>query len=244
MPNTYTICFNDSNRALAQDLSDRRDLPEALRDLVPPRPVLVLVGGANSLDASVAGRVFTMFRESLVPLIERLGAAVVDGGTDSGVMALIGRARAQVGASFPLIGVAARGTVRLPDDPALRGHDEAGLEPCHTRFLLVPGDRWGDESPWLVAAASALAQGAPSGTLAIGGGRVTKLDLKLSLWAGRPILLLAGSGGATEALAQSLRTSNAGSPDVDKRPSALLRIAELNEAPAVIGQLLGQLRPH
>jgi len=243
LPNSYPIDFDDGNRALAQDLSDRRDLAGALRDLAPPRPVLVLVGGANSLDADVAGRVFAMFRESLVPLIERLGAAIVDGGTDSGVMALIGRARADTGASFPLIGVAARGTVRLPDDPPLGDHGSTRLDPCHTRFLLVPGDRWGDESPWLVATASALAQDAPSGTLSIGGGRVTKLDLKQSLQAGRPILLLAGSGGATDALAQSLRTGNAESPDVDERLSALLRITELDDAPTDIGQLLGELRP-
>ncbi len=92
------------------------ELPSALSrlGLGLTRPVLVSVGGASGLDAGVADRLLALFRDRLAPLLDQLGAAVVDGGTDAGVMALMGQARRAAGARFPLLGVAARGTVRLP----------------------------------------------------------------------------------------------------------------------------------
>ena len=40
----------------------------------------------------------TLFEEGLAPLADALGACVVDGGTDAGVMALIGRPPVRAGA--------------------------------------------------------------------------------------------------------------------------------------------------
>lgn len=238
MSKPYSICFSGGNRALAQYVANHRDLPGALHDLAPPRPVLVLVGGANSLDKAVAGWVFPMFLESLVPMLERLNAAVIDGGTDCGVMALMGRARAQAEASFPLIGIAARGTVRLPGEPPSPDHKGATLEPNHTQFLLVPGDLWGDESPWMVAAAATLALVAPSATMAIGGGPVTRLDLELSLQAGRRTLLLSGSGGTTDEFAHALLTKQLGALGISADQTPLLGVTEANSAGTSLGELL------
>ena len=65
-------------------------------------------------DADMA-RLRPLFVETLAPLAEALGAFVVDGGTDAGVMRLMGQAHAETGATFPLIGVAVTGMVALPD---------------------------------------------------------------------------------------------------------------------------------
>jgi hypothetical protein len=59
---------------------------------------------------------------------EALGACVADGGTYSGVMHLMGQARTETQASFPLGGVAATGTVALQGTPLPRP-DATLLEP-------------------------------------------------------------------------------------------------------------------
>ena len=168
------------------------------------RPVLVLIGGADGLDPVVGERVYALFRNHLMPLLAKLDAVVVDGGTDAGVMACAGQANA---ARFVThVGVAAIGTVEVPGlGGAATG--TTALEPNHSHFLLVPGDRWGDESPWLSLAASTIAGPCPSLTLVIGGGKITRLDISHSLLAGRTTILLTGSGGVADELAAHYESS-------------------------------------
>ena len=99
-------------------------------------------------------------------------------------MALIGQARAKLGASFPLIGVTAGGTVK-PDGSTVGRAAVASLEPNHTHVVLVPGARWGDESSWLADVASWVAGDAPSVTVVVNGGEVTVGDAERSVAAGR-----------------------------------------------------------
>ena len=238
MPRPYSIRFSNGASALALDITVQDQLDGALQSFEPPRPVLVLVGGANSLEPEVAQRIGPMFRDSLMPLLERIGAAVVDGGTDSGIMALVGRARAGSDTRVPLIGIAARGTVRMPGEAVTRLHRGTALEPNHTHFLLVPGDHWGAESPWISAAAQVLASGAPSITLTAGGGKITRLDLDLSLQSGRKTLLLTGTGGITDDLSRALRQRQLGMFNIVGRQAGLLRAADLSNAGAVLEGLL------
>jgi hypothetical protein len=167
------------------------------------RPVLVLVGGAAGLDRQVHAPL-ALALAALAPVLAEIGAAVVDGGTSVGVMALMGEARGQAPApGFPLIGVAPRARVHLPGldpDPATG----ATLHPDHSHFLLVPGAEWGDESPWIAHLAGALAGGCPSLTLVAGGGAVTRRDVHEALALQRPILILEGSGGIADAWAADL----------------------------------------
>ncbi len=223
-----------------------------------PRPVLILVGGAASLDGGVAARLLPLFA-GLVPLLDRLGAAVIDGGTPFGVMALMGAARQGAAGGFPLIGIAPRGRVAgpavippggqggssaiaqttaslAPSPLAGEGWGEGSvrldqaevevpmvgpnapltgstsrqdqgeveprvtLDPHHSHFLLVPGERWGDESPWLTAAAECLADGRGTLMLVAGGGEVTRWDVLHRLRQRGRVLALAGSGGTADAL--------------------------------------------
>jgi hypothetical protein len=80
------------------------DIVAALDDVdVPrPRPVLVLVGGAGGMDEATQQVLARVLRDAVLPVVERHGAAVVDGGTDSGVMRMLGRARAERNGVFPL----------------------------------------------------------------------------------------------------------------------------------------------
>ena len=182
------------------EVSTPADLPSALAriGLVGSRPVLVVVGGAAGLDPAIARRLLGLFRDRLAAVLESLGAVVIDGGTDAGVMAVVGQAWRQSGAGFPLVGVVARGTVQLPGERAARG---VPPEPNHTHLILVPGVAWGDEVPWIAAAASAVAASRGSATLVAGGGCITERDIAASLSARRPTLLLMGSGGSADAAA-------------------------------------------
>ena len=137
------IDFPDGAFARALEVTDVEDLPSAvgILGLEPPRPTVVIVGGAGGLDEADIDRLRPIFTSGIVPVLERYGAAAVDGGTLAGVMRLCGEARASHGASFPLVGVAAAGTVQRPGRPA--PPDGAALEPHHSHFLIVPGDESG-----------------------------------------------------------------------------------------------------
>ncbi len=174
------------------------DLPATLDALAVgrDRPVLVLVGGAGGMGQESLSRAATVLSLQVVPVLARLGAAVVDGGTDSGVMRVIGQARAAAGADFPLIGVAAEGTVSVDT-----GDGAGEIEPRHSHVILVPGDSWGDESPWLAEVADAVAGAAPSVTLVINGGKITYDDIARSLERGRPVVVLGGTGRTADAIA-------------------------------------------
>lgn len=182
------------------------DLPAALAagGLPNARPVLVLVGGAGGLSAAERARLTPLFAHGLVPAVERTGAAVVDGGTDSGVMRLLGEARAASRGAFPLVGVVAEETVRLPDGGAARD-DAADLEAHHTLFVVVPGADWGSEAPWIQRTATQLARTAPSMTVLVNGGDIAFGDAFLSVEAGRPVLVIAGSGRSADQIAAALR---------------------------------------
>lgn len=212
------------------------EVPEALvaLGLPPPRPVLVLVGGAANLDPGLIDVLGGLFG-SLAPRLERAGAAVIDGATAYGVMVLMGQARSRTGARFPLVGVAAAGTVDVPSLTLDGPRGDAALDPDHSHFILVPGDRWGDESPWISACAAALAGPRTGLTLVVAGGAVTRFDVAQALAAGRPLLTLAGSGGTADLVAAWCRDGGpAPDPTLDAADRALVRVLELGEPGSIL----------
>jgi hypothetical protein len=143
----------DSEQATAVRIEDERDLADAARALGLDGVLrcIVLVGGADRMSDDELERAEGIFTQALIPLAERSCAAIVDGGTDAGVMRLAGLARARAGASFPLVGTVVAALVDSGE-----GEEDARLEPNHSHFVFVPGATWGDEVPWLSRLASAL----------------------------------------------------------------------------------------
>jgi hypothetical protein len=154
-------------------------------------------------------------------------------------MSVIGSARSDTGAQFQLVGVAAAGTVPSPGDLP-EGEADTEVDPNHSHIVLVPGDAWGDESRWLSEVAEALSVGHTSATLLVNGGEIAYDDVHHSLAAGRPVVVLAGSGRTADAIA------SAGlDPHVDERArriaaSPLIRVVSLN-APGVLSATLASL---
>jgi hypothetical protein len=173
-------------------------------ELAEPRMTLVIVGGASGLDNDQQTQLDGLFHRVLAPLAEEMQLYVVDGGTDAGVMRLMGQARTAINGTFPLIGVAPRSLVNLPDH--LVDHPDAStLEPNHTHCILVPGEKWGDESPWISQIATHLSGPHESMTILINGGSVTVQDAYASVNAGREIVIIAGTGRVADDIVQALR---------------------------------------
>lgn len=204
MEQIQELIFANGHRAKTARIRRSSELPDTLdlMELHYPRPTLVLVGGASGMSNGYLAQLRWLFTDILSPLADSLGMAVVDGGTDCGIMQLIGQARADSTASFPLIGVAATGTVALPN--LIPADDSAPLEPNHTHFFLVPGAFWGDEAPWIDRVASAMALTGPSLTILINGGKIAWQDVGNSVRAGRPVLVVAGSGRTADELANAV----------------------------------------
>ena len=215
------------------------ELPTALDRLgiSQGRPVLVLVGGAAGMDETHLQLVDEVLRSAVIPVVDGRGGAVVDGGTDAGIMRITGRARSASGAGFPLVGVAAEGTVAAPGGAQPKAGDTAELEPHHTHMILVPGSSWGDESPWLAAVASAIAGEEPSATLVVNGGEITYADVEQSLAGGRPVLVLAGTGRTADAVAAAVAGEIADPRAVRMAASPLTRVVDVGD-PEVLARTL------
>ncbi|MBF2001094.1 MAG: hypothetical protein IGS38_10280 [Synechococcales cyanobacterium M58_A2018_015] len=202
---SFPIAFDNGKTARIVRLQGRPELPEALAELGldTSRPVLVLVGGASNLAEDDYRRLQTLFVETLAPLAEALGVVVIDGGTNAGVMQLMGQAREQIGGTFPLMGVAPSGKVHVSSSRSSTASQY--LEPHHTHFILVPGSKWGDESHYISEIASLIAGESPSVTVLINGGQVSLQDVESSIAEDRPVVVIAGTGRLADDIAAALR---------------------------------------
>lgn len=100
--------------------------------------------------ASGPGRLEEMLADlfrTLAEVTEEVKVVVGDGGRNAGVMRMRGQVRATTRGTFPLVGVAPRALVPLPNEPAAADDVRAPVEPHHTHLIVVPGKPWGDESP-------------------------------------------------------------------------------------------------
>lgn len=215
-------------------IHDLAQIPEHLRSrgIDFPRPVIVIVGGAGSLDNAELRRLEPLFTEGLAPLAESLDAAIVDGGTDAGVMRLIGQAHDAVCASFPLIGVAPAEKVSAPGDSPLPGHTQ--LESHHSMVMIVPASSWIEGSTWLSAVAGVLSKGEPSVTVVIGGGNVTWFDAAESVRSGRPVVAVGGTGHVADALSAAVHDDAANEQAATIQASGLLFAVDLDAGSSAV----------
>ena len=163
--------------------------------------MIVLIGGAGKLTDVEATMAAAVVERTVVPVAVECGATLVDGGTDAGIMRYAGQARAKLASPIPLVGVAAIGTVTFPGNTET-GADPATLQRDHSHFVFVPGTEWGAESPWLPRVAGVVAGNQrPVVTVLINGGAVSLEDVRASLQAGYPVVVVRGTGRLADQLA-------------------------------------------
>lgn len=202
----FQVTFENGLTAHAAYLSEMAGIPLALHHLGfhSARPTLVIIGGASGLSPDDLERLRSLFKDVVCPFVSTRNFAVIDGGTDAGVMQLMGQSREATGGQFPLIGVVVEKKAILPASPP-PADDAAALEPFHTHFLFVPGSQWGEESCWMAQAATVLSAGKPSLTLLINGGAIAlHQDVPNSLKQARPVLVIGGSGRSADRLAHAV----------------------------------------
>ncbi len=202
---TQKIDFSD-HQALCVFPNKRSDLEQAISELgMKGRyPVIVLIGGEiDEQQADATRRVI----QTISRVAEDMRAVVICGGTDLGIMAEIGQTRSRNSYKFPLVGITPEELVTWPGGPHSAkflgwGEKRWQLEPHYSHFILVPGNQFGDESPWIVDTATILSKDHKSVTILINGGEVSRKDIDLSLENGRPVIALSRTGRLADELAR------------------------------------------
>ena len=190
---------NGRNAVVWKD--DGRDPGEwpAVLGIRPGRPVIVISGGADTLADAALARAGAMLGPGVAAAAAACGAVVVDGGTSSGVMEIIGAARARRPAAMPvLLGVAPVGQVSYPGGP--EGGGRAMLEENHSHFVLADSSEWGGETELLIALAAVLAGDGTPVMLLAGGGPVATADVLEAVRRQWPVFVIQGTGGLADAL--------------------------------------------
>jgi hypothetical protein len=189
------IAFDNGNRAVVVTASRDKDPQSILKalDLAQPHALIMVFGGAKGLDDSRKARLGELFIDAIAPAAAELGALVIDGGTQSGVMAMMGEAVARDGRRCQLLGMAPAGKVTYPGGPADADiADGTPLEPNHSHFVLVESNEWGGETGTMFDLARAL--NLPVATMLVNGGQITADEALQSVRNGWPLLVLEGSG--------------------------------------------------
>ncbi len=203
-----TITFDNGNHAVVVTAASDADAQTILKSLeiAQPHALIMVFGGARGLDDSRKARLAELFRNAIAPAVADTGALVIDGGTQSGVIAMIGEALARNGRESRLLGIAPAGKVTYPGGPndANMG-DGAPLEPNHSHFVLVESDEWGGETGTMFKLARAL--NVAVATLLINGGQIAESEALRSVRNGWPLLVVEGSGRFADQLSAALRNA-------------------------------------
>ena len=199
----------------AVNITDNKEIPEALKglDIPHPKTVIVLVGGAGGigwLDKFPMRKAINI----IAKLAEETQSVVVDGGTQAGIMTEIGRQRKRNNFSFPLVGV-------VFDSLLMQEEPQSILDSNHTHFFLVPGDDWGDESAWISKIATTISGNERSVTILVNGGKISRTDVEYSLLENRPTVIMRGTGRLADEITL---TGNVTAVNIAQNPEGILEM--------------------
>lgn len=191
--------------------ADLRVLVEAVHRDVDA--VVILCGSASRTGEAGRRDVLAMFEA-----LGRLGAerriVVGDGGTKAGITEAAGKARLASDGAFMLVGVAPAREI-APRGPA-------PVDPHHSHIVAVddptlPPDAasWGSETATMYWLFNRFAEGRNSVTIVAGGDGTVLPEIAANVEAGRPMILIEGSGRAADAIIALLRGSTPADADVD-----------------------------
>jgi hypothetical protein len=201
-----TITFENGNRAVvitAPCDASTKAILKAL-DVTQPHALIMVFGGAKGLDDSRKAHLAELFIDAIAPAATELGALVIDGGTQSGVMAMMGEAFARDGRRSQLLGIAPAGKVTYPGRPSNADiEDGVPLEPNHSHFVLVESNEWGGETTKMLELACAF--NTPILAILVNGGAIAADEALQSVRNGWPLLVVEGSGRFADELSAAVR---------------------------------------
>ncbi len=183
-----------------------------------PKALLIVIGGADNLDDSTKATLYPLFSNGIAAAATEIGALIIDGGTKSGIMELMGQGVAEQEHQSVLLGVAPEGKVCYQTQPT-HGVDETKtpLDPNHSHFILARGDKWGDETSTMFGIAHELAKHSSVVTVLASGGAVAKQEVLQSVRQGWPLVVITDTGQLADTIADWWRRKIA-------NPSSLQRV--------------------
>jgi hypothetical protein len=158
-----------------------------------------LSGGASKMSSESERALLDLFDGLTTLAAEGVRFGVGDGGTQAGIMQAAGNARAKSSAAFPLLGIS----------PAreIPPQGTTPVDPNHSAIIAVDNPDWdgangyfGSETAAMYKVFAKLAEGKGSVAVVANGGGITLTEVDENIRAGRPIVLVSGSGRAADAM--------------------------------------------
>lgn len=220
-PGTDDIAFPGNSRARTIHINKDTPAEEILAEFAfdPfPRAVIQISGGAKEFPRYLPNNGFAKMRDlikSIVDMAFEKNIMLVDGGTNTGVMQLIGNFFKERRISNPkdnippLVGFVPELLVNYPG-ASIKGRDPEAdsLDPNHPYFVLVKDAKvWGDEADSMFAFVNTLSMRIPSVSLIVNGGLATLKDAVHNVRYGREIIVIDGSQRATRAIIAAINGS-------------------------------------
>ncbi len=171
-----------------------------------PKALIMLVGGAAGLDKSLKPHLVQLFSRGISHAVADRNALIIDGGTQAGVMAMMGQGVADRGRNCILLGVVPAGKATYPGGPT-EGciEDGASLDPNHSHFVLVDSNEWGGETETMYEVAEELSKEIPVLTVVVNGGQIAKHEVLQSVRHGWAIIVIEGTGHLADEIAIAVR---------------------------------------
>jgi hypothetical protein len=195
------IVFPNSNGAKLVSVSRGTPMAGLIEPLgiSSPKNLILLIGGADKLDEKLTSRLTQLLSRGIARAAADAEALIIDGGTQAGVMQIMGQSIADRGRKSSLLGVAPAGKVTYPGGPPVTGNDSAPLDPNHSHFVLVDGKEWGSETKTLFELAAAFK--VPVLAVLVNGGAIAKDELLQSVRRSWPVIVIEGSGRLADEVA-------------------------------------------
>lgn len=245
----FVICFPEAMPSLAVRASNDDDPAEiaGLLDLYDPRLALLILGGSVDMDAEDSHNLRNTLEQGLAEYAQANHLAIIDGGTDAGVMQLIGNIRADKGFSFPLIGVAPINLVRYPGYENPDGYE---LNVGHSHFIFTDEGDWGDETDMMVRFTQCLSTERDLYAVAIiiNGGKIVRQEtyrLALTERLKMPVIVLEGSGRFADTLAEAIHRGDSDDAELQAIiTKGNIHLANVADGPDALRQTLDRfLKP-
>jgi SLOG in TRPM, prokaryote len=170
------------------------------------QPFFMIAGGALDMEEHLSPPLTHLFADGIANLAMTLDALIIDGGTHTGVMELMGLGIAKQAHKTPLLGVSPHGCVTYPGKPLTSVEKDAVLlDPNHSHFVLVESDEWGGETETMYKLAQMFSQSHPSVAFLINGGHIAQKEVLYNVRQKRPIIVIGGSGRVADQIIRLLQ---------------------------------------
>jgi len=212
------ISFPNGNRALAVIPPIGSPATFLVRALgIPqPRSLIMIVGGAARMDERDHANLARLFSDSIAHIAATRHALVIDGGTQSGVMELMGQGIAQQPQRPPLLGISPIENIIYPGKTLPKATAElTPLDPNHSHFVLVDANEWGGETETMYEMAEVYSQSCPSVAILVNGGAIAKNEVLYNVRQNRPIIVIEGSGRLADEIVDVLHSKSKLDSDLD-----------------------------